>query len=157
MANINLTCYSIFIVIKIVTYITSSDTHADPGMNMSKTHSTQVDQLRVNQDDAAISGGTMVAHRQVQQTVTRHQFTIYVYFFNDSLHPTTSVLSDLTAKTSTELYEQYKPRIFGSPCVLFDLCCVTDVYNSTINFTLPWGRGYLFKHLQHRDSYMHGC
>lgn len=48
-------------------------------------------------------------------------------------------------------------RIFESPCALLDVGFVTGVYNSAINFTLPQGRGYRFKHLQHPDSYMHGC
>lgn len=53
--------------------------------------------------------------------------------------------------------ETLRPRVFGSPCVLLDLGCVTGVYNSTINFTPPRGRTYLLKHLQHLDSYMPGC
>lgn len=71
-------------------------------------------------------------------THMNHQFTVI------TLPAYHSPPKHETAKRARDLY---KPRIFGSSCVLFDLGCLTDVYNSAINFTLPWGRGYLFKHL----------
>lgn len=111
----------------------------------------ELDHLLWGPTHAAVGQGTMVAHRQVQQT------TWGIIFALIFLPPWPKYQSPPRHEAAKRATEAYKPRIFGSPCTLSDLGCVTGVYNSTINFTLPWGRGYLFKHLQHPDSYMHGC
>lgn len=108
-------------------------------------------------------GNGLRHHGDPQAGVANHyEASIYM---NYCFHPTTSMLSvsisaeiwnckrSCRALQTLQTQGSLEALVFCSIWVV----CVTDVYNSAINFTLPWGRGYLFKHLQHPDSYMHGC